>query len=134
MQGYSSIHYIRLFSKIELLGYLAADIRFTSAGEDRFVIDKAYYFFKKGESYIVLGSVDKNGLYDKDGNCIKSLPPVASQYDVIGISSLLIEDPLGPSLALQSKTNGSIRESNPFVIVDFDTVAESLKLMDLNLR
>jgi hypothetical protein len=130
------IHYNEVISKYGdiWIGYTSDNKEIITDGEDeRFIIGKAYYYYKKDDNYILLGSVDKTGLYDKNGNCLEKTGSAASGYLIAGISSYLIEDILGPHLILQSITNkDSWRETNAFVIVDIDTEQDTLILMDMS--
>jgi hypothetical protein len=131
------IHYNEVTSKYGdiWIGYTSDNKKIiTGGGNERFIIGKAYYYYKKDDNYILLGSVDKTGLYDKNGNCLKKIgiESVAKGYLIAGISSSLIEDILGPSLILQLITNkDSWRETEAFVIIDIDTQQDTLILMDI---
>ena len=131
------IHYNEVISKYGAIwiGYtIAHDIITTDSGEERFIIDKAYYYYKKDGTYVLLGSVDKTGLYDKNGSCLKPASKIASGYLLVGISSALIDvNILGPRFILQSETNSNIwGEIESFVIVDIDTQQDTLRLMDMS--
>jgi hypothetical protein len=129
-------HYNDVMSKYgEIwIGYTVADNKtFTTYDGEFFIIDKAYYYYKKDGNYVLLGSVDKTGLYDKNGALLKEVPKISSDYQIAGISSRLIDDILGPNLVLQSKTNkDSLREGEAFVIVDIDTQEDTITLMDMS--
>ncbi|MDR0475893.1 MAG: hypothetical protein LBH43_19785 [Treponema sp.] len=116
------------------IGYTVTDSRtFPSYNGERFIIEKAYYYYRKDGSHVLLGHVDKTGLYDKNGNCLKEVPKIASEYQVAGISSGLIDNILGPSLVLQEKINSdSLWEGNAFVIADIDTQEDTIILMDMS--
>ena len=116
------------------IGYTVANNQIvTETGDERFAIETANFFYKKDDIYISLGSLDRTGLYNKNGTCLKPIPKVALGYTIIGISSSLIEDILGPRLILQSQSNNnSWRETESFVIADIDTQNDTIMLMDMS--
>jgi len=104
-------------------------------GYDRFIIEKAYCYYKKDGSYILLGSIDKTGVYDKNGTCLREVDRIASGFKVAGISSAIlgISGILVPNLILQSETDSNYwRETEAFVILDFDIEQDTLRLMDMS--
>jgi len=104
-------------------------------GYDRFIIEKAYCYYMKEGSYILLGSIGKLGVYDKNGSCIKEVDRIASGFKVVGISSAIlgISGILVPRLILQSETDSNYwRETEAFVFLDFDTEQDTLRLMDMS--
>jgi hypothetical protein len=117
------------------IGYtLANELFINEFGHEYFIIEKAFYFYKNNEDYILLGKIDKTGLYDKEGNCIKPISRVASGFSVIGISSSLIEHRiLSPIYILQSQTNSRhLRETEVFALIDIDTQQDTIKLRDMS--
>jgi hypothetical protein len=132
--GESYVHYREVVEKYKeiWIGYSTSNREFASAdtGEKYFVIDSAFYFYKKDGKYVLLGSLNKDGFYDKNNICLKKTK-VSSDYNILGISSSLFENPLGPALVIQSKSKpDEIRRTNAFVIVDFDTNNDSVKIME----
>jgi len=131
------IHYNEVISKYGAIwiGYNIANNKIiTDSGDERFIIENAYYYYKKDGNYILLGRIDKTGLYDKNGNCLKPVSSVASGYQAAGISSLLLERrTLSPTLILQSQTKSeSWRETETFVNIDIDTQQDTIVLMDMS--
>ena len=130
------IHYDEVVSKYGAIwiGYTITNSNIiTETGNERFIIEKAFYYYKQDGNYILLGSIDKTGLYDKNGICLKPVSRVASGYQVAGISSSLINDILGIKLILQSETNiSSWRETESFVIADIDIQQDTIILMDMS--
>ena len=131
------IHYNEVISKYGAIwiGYTVANNKITTtSGHERFIIEKAFYYYKQDGSYILLGSIDKTGLYDRNGNCLKPISSVATGYQVAGISSLLLEGrTLSPTLILQSQTNNeNWRETETFVNADIDTQQDTIILMDMS--
>ena len=130
------IHYNEVVSKYGAIwiGYTIANSKITTTSrEERFVIQKAYYYYKIDSNYILLGSIDKTGLYDKNGNCLKLVPRVASGYQVAGISSSLMDNIFGPKLILQSEIDAdNWRETEAFVVTDIDTQHDTIILMDMS--
>ena len=116
------------------IGYRVTNITFINVfGEECFVIEKAYYFYKDKDEYILLGSVDKTGLYDKNEECLKPVPAIPPDYIIVGISSSLVTEQniFGPSLILKSRDKeNSFIETEAFVLVDFDTQNDTIKLME----
>ena len=129
-------HYNDVMSKYgEIwIGYTVSNSKtFTTYDGEFFIIDKAYYYYKKDGNYVLLGSVDKTGLYDKNGALLKEVPKISSDYQIAGISSRLIDGILGPALVLQSKINSDdLWEGNSFVTVDIDTQEDTIILMDMS--
>jgi len=131
------IHYNEVISKYGgiWIGYTIVNSKITTdSGEERFIIGKAHYYFKKDGNYVLLGSVDKTGLYDKNGNCLKPVSRVASGYQAAGISSLLLEGrTFSPTLILQSQTDSkSWRETETFVNIGIDIQQDTIILMDMS--
>jgi len=130
------IHYNEVISKYgEIwIGYTIANEKIiTSGGNERFIIEKAYYFYKENDNYILLGSIDKTGLYDKNGVCLRPVQRIATGFSASGISSFLFENIFGPRLILQSDTNSNIwRETELFVNIDIDTQQDTLRLRDMS--
>jgi len=128
------IHYDEVISKYgEIwIGYTPSKIRYAINNNKLFVIEKAYCFYKKSNEYILLGSIDKTGVYDKNGNSLYK--PILAQQLIAGISSSLIQDILGPSLIVQSEIINDVWwESEAFVILDIDTKQDTLRLMDMSM-
>jgi len=104
----------------------------TEAGTERFIIEKAYYYYMKDGNYNLLGSVDKTGLYDKNGSLLREVPRIVSGFQIAGISSYLFTHILGPALILHSVTDYNMwREGGPFVNIDIDTDQDTLKVRDM---
>ncbi|GHU09279.1 hypothetical protein FACS1894151_06710 [Spirochaetia bacterium] len=116
------------------IGYSAvSNIRFvTGIGRNLFVIDTAYYYYKRGNEYVLLGSFDKDGLYDKNGIRLQGQPRVPSDAKVIGLSSTMLNTPFIPGLVLQ--TNTMIYETDPVISIGFDFEQDSLKVWMPDLR
>ena len=87
------VHYDKVISKYGTIwiGYtIAHGIITTDSGEERFIIEKANYYYKNENNYILLGSIDKTGLYDNNGNNLKPVSRVATGFHVMGVSSSLL--------------------------------------------
>lgn len=114
------------------IGYSSLDISFVSGiGEEVFAVDKAYYFYKKNGKLVLLGSFDKTGLYGKNGELLKAMPPVSPDYNLVGIASTFLTAPFSPGLVLRSKTDkNKLKETNPFVLIAVDTENDTLKVFE----
>lgn len=132
------IHYNEVMSKygqIWIEYTITSDKIVADSRAERYIIEKANYFYKKDGNNILLGRVDKTGLYDKNGAIIMETPSnIASGFQVAGISSSLVEyNSLAPCLILQSITDSKhYRETEPYAILDFDVHNDTIRLMDMS--
>jgi len=97
----------------------------TGTGKEHFIIETVYYYYKQNEKYLCLGSVDKNGLYDKEGRLI--FPINIKQSEKLGISSKLLESPFAPCLVIKTK-DGLIKETNAVVLIDLNISTDSISV------
>ena len=127
------IQYNELLSKYEeiWIGYtIVKNMIATESGNERFIIERAYYYYKKDGDHILLGSLDKMGLYDKNGICIYEAPRIPSDFIIAGICSSLLEWSFSPALILQSKNNSDIyRETDGFIAIGIDTQQGTIKIL-----
>jgi hypothetical protein len=119
------------------IGYtIASNTITTTSREERFIIERANYYFKKDGIFILMGSVDKTGLYDKNRTLLRETPRnIAAGFQVAGISSQLIDmSSLTLYLILQSTTNSNIyHETEAYVFIDFDIENDTIKLRDMSM-
>ncbi|MDR0475201.1 MAG: hypothetical protein LBH43_16200, partial [Treponema sp.] len=72
------------------IGYVVSDNNIPPGEYETFLIEKAYYYYKKNGNYVLLGSIDKTGLYDKNGLCVVPAPApplISSDNEIAGINS-----------------------------------------------
>ena len=104
----------------------------TTSGKERFIIYKANYFYKMDDAYFLLGFVDANGVYDKNGVCLKNASeiPIANNLHIVGLSSKLVdENILNPTFILKSTTIDNFwLEPDSFAFIDIDTQQDTLRL------
>jgi hypothetical protein len=114
------------------MGYSTTNKKFINYAGEHFIIDYAYFFYKKEGEYVLLGSLNKNGLYDKNNVCLKQA--AVRGYDILGMSSSsLLDDPLEPTMVIQSQSQPDrIRETELFVIIGFDVENDNLKVLTLD--
>ncbi len=104
----------------------------TSLNEEILILNKVYYFYKRDNKYILMGYVDKTGLYDKNNNILKDVSNVSPI--ILGMSSTMIETPLIPNFILQSESNPKeFYETDAFATLDFDIENNSIRLRDLSI-
>ena len=132
-------HYNEIISKYgEIwIGYIVSDNKIPPEIYEHFIIEKAYYYYKKGSNYILLGSIDKTGLFDKNGFCLvpsPTAPLISSNNQIAGINSDLLEYSFSPTYILQSKTNSYLYiETDFFVAIDIDTQQDTLRPFEMIL-
>jgi hypothetical protein len=114
------------------MGYSTSNKTFIDYdGEQQFIIDYAYFFYKKEGKYVLLGSVNKNGLFDKNNICLE--PVELSGYDALGMTPSLLADSLLPHLVIQSQSQPDrIRQTELFVVIGFDLENDNLKALTLD--
>ncbi|MDR1247992.1 MAG: hypothetical protein LBK63_01700 [Treponema sp.] len=114
------------------MGYSTSDKTFIDYDGEYAIIDYAYFFYKKEGEYVLLGSLNKNGLYDKNNICLKQA--AVSGYDILGMSSSsLLAAPLMPTMVIQSQSQPErIRETELFVVIGFDLENDNLKALTLD--
>jgi hypothetical protein len=113
------------------MGYSTSDKTYINYDGEQAIIDYAYFFYKKDGKYILLGSLHKNGLYDKNNVCLKQA--AVRGYDILGMTSSLIDDPLMPHQVIQSQSQPErIRQTEVFVVIGFDLENDNLKALTLD--
>ena len=95
------------------------------------IFDSVAYYLKKNGKMIYVGKVNKDGLFDKNGNLLQAVQ-VADKVEVLGISEETLKAPLDPNLVIK-RENGNISSSNPFVLICFDLENENIKVYIPNL-
>ena len=75
------------------IGYTSANINIVIPwGTERFVIERANYYYKRDGNLVFLGHVDMTGVHDRDGNLLRAIPDTRpGDAGIVGISSSLIE-------------------------------------------
>ena len=113
------------------IGYVILDDKNNVEAFGSFIIEKANYYYRLNGNYILLGSIDKSGLYDKNGSCLVAAPspPIISiDNQIVGINPDLLEYSFSPTYILQSKTNSELFiETDFFVAIDIDTLKDTIK-------
>jgi hypothetical protein len=113
------------------MGYSTSNKTFIDYDGEHFIIDCAYFFYKKEGKYVLLGSLNKNGLFDKNNVCLKQA--AVRGYDVLGMTSSLLAAPVVPHLVIQSQSQPDrIRETELFVVIGFDLENDNLKALTLD--
>jgi len=129
-------HYKEIISKYgEIwIGYVVSEIRIPPGEYNRFLIEKANYYFKNGDNYILLGRIDKTGLYDKHGLCLAPAPTpplISPNNQIIGINSNILEDSFLPTYILQSRiVKDRYIDTDFFVGIDIDTEQDTLRAFE----
>jgi hypothetical protein len=114
------------------MGYATSNKTFINYAGEHFIIDCAYFFYKKEGEYVLLGSLHKNGLFDKNNVCLKQA--TVRGYDILGMSSSrLLDDPLEPTMVIQSQSQpDEIWETELIVVIGFDLENDNLKALTLD--
>ncbi len=102
----------------------------TGTGKDRFIVESAHYYFKQNDKYIILGSIDRNGLYDKEGKIIFEIN--IKQSEKLGLSSKLLESPFAPSIVIKTK-DGLIKETNAIILIELELNRDSISIFTPDL-
>jgi len=115
------------------IGYTSANIDIAiQGGAGRFIIERAnFYYIGEDGDFILMGSVDKTGVTDKDGNLLREISgTIAQGLQVLGISSLLVTDnSLLVNLILYPDRFGAF-ESEVWEFLDIDIENATISLMD----
>jgi hypothetical protein len=135
--NYRHKHYNEITSKYGevWIGYFVSDIKIPPSEYETFLIEKAYYYFKKDGSYVLLGYIDKTGLYDKNGVCLRPAPTpplISSDNEIAGINSNMFEyGCFSPTYILRSKTiRDRFIETDYFVAIDINTEQDTLSAFE----
>ena len=113
------------------IGYIVSKNKISPEIYEHMIIEKAYYYFKKNNVYILLGYIDNTGLYDKNGLCLVQAPTaplISSNNQIVGINSNILKYSFSPTYVLQSKIKSDLYiETDFFVAIDIDILQDTLK-------
>jgi len=109
------------------IGYIKGNIEFESYGK-YFVINKINYYHKINNKLVLLGSVDKVGVYNNKGTLIKKCP-FKDQSIVIGLSSIMLDDPFSPIIVVNEKNE--IGMINPYTVIQINFIENTLIVHDI---
>jgi len=127
--GYSFYDEIKKTGNNVGLGFYNDNITYEHYGK-RNVIKKINYYLIKGKNRVFLGSLDKNGVYDKDNVIIKKCPFLdTEQVKNIGLPASILDDPFSPAIVVNRK--GHIEELDPYSEIRINFKTQSLIIEDL---
>ena len=112
------------------IGYILAFETIIAMGsEERFIIQRANFYYKTDNNFIFMGAVCELGVRDKNGNFLREMR--LSENRLIGISSLLVEEnSLSVRYILQEYGWTNYWESEVFAHLDIDIENATIKLRD----
>ncbi|MCL2381779.1 MAG: hypothetical protein FWC64_09355 [Treponema sp.] len=116
------------------LGYIPVSGKtiITSGGNERFIIKRINYYYKKDGDLIFMGHVDVTGVHDRNGNILRAIPDTRhGDARILGISSIEVEKrSLSISFIFFPATSNSYWESDIWVDLDIDIESASIRLFD----
>ena len=104
----------------------------TDSGAERFIMGMVNFYYKRGDNFILMGSVDEIGVHDKNGVLLKAVPNVTTGFQIAGISSLIKDSALGINFILRSITDvNHYRETELWVFINIDIDNATIELVDM---